>query len=212
MRGLFITFEGIEGSGKSTQAALLKEKFDAAGLPCVLTREPGGTALGVELRKIVLEGGNVFPVAELLIFLADRNQHVRETILPALEAGSCVICDRFSHSTWAYQIGGRGLPESLVKTLDDAAVEGCRPDMTFFVDVPVETGFARKARAEMTLDRMEREERAFHEQLRERYIFDAERDQRVETVDGTMPREKVSAEVLKLVKLNWPMRLSGLGI
>jgi dTMP kinase len=161
----FITFEGIEGSGKSTQARRLAESLGEA----LLTSEPGATALGREVRSLLLDPklkGAILPDAELLLFLADRLQHVGEVIRPALASGQVVICDRFSDSTIAYQGHGRGLPVERIRALSRALLGDLRPDLTFLLDVSVEIGLGRVGKRG-AYDRFEGEQRAFHERVRD---------------------------------------------
>jgi dTMP kinase len=159
----FITFEGIEGSGKSTQARRLAESLGEAA---ALTFEPGATALGRSLRQLILgrDGAPIAPEAELLLFCADRAQHVAERIAPALSAGRIVISDRYADSTVAYQGYGRGLLLDRIRTLNEIATGGLRPDLTFLLDVPVDVGLARAGRRSAS-DRIESEARAFHSRI-----------------------------------------------
>lgn len=191
MKGLFITLEGIEGCGKSTQAKLLKEYFEKQGREVILTREPGGTELGASIRRLLLESGHVYPIAELLLFLADRNQHVREMIVPALEKGAVVICDRYYHSTFAYQAAGRKVGSETVKIINDIAMEGTKPLITFLIDIPVDEGFRRKKANRMELDRIEREKKDFHETIRAGYLELAGKDPSMTVIDGMLPREEI---------------------
>ncbi|MFP6664334.1 MAG: dTMP kinase [Deltaproteobacteria bacterium] len=164
----FITFEGIEGSGKSTQAARLADALKRAGHEVVTTREPGGTELGRKLRAILLEADAVAPTAEteLFLYLADRAEHVSRLIRPALERGAVVICDRFSDSTLAYQAWGRGLDQEMVRSADLFARGGTAPGRTILLDLPVEDGLAR-ARQTGPADRIEQETLAFHRRVQQ---------------------------------------------
>lgn len=166
MKG-FITIEGVEGAGKSTQAARLADVLRREGRNVVLTREPGGTELGRTLRRMLLDEPVIEPApeTELLLYLADRAEHVRRLVQPALERGSVVIADRFSDSTIAYQVYGRALPEEEVRRLDRFARGTLRPSLTFVLDLPPAEGLAR-ARATRTADRLERESLDFHERVR----------------------------------------------
>lgn len=163
----FITFEGVEGSGKSTQLALLAERLSDRGLPVRRTREPGGTALGRRLREILLDPaqGHLEPVAEFLLFEADRRQHVREVIRPALDSGAWVLCDRFSDSTEAYQAAGRGLDPAWVAAVDARVRDGLLPDLTLLLDVTPRDGLERARRRDGREGRFESEEIAFHERV-----------------------------------------------
>jgi dTMP kinase len=142
-QGLFITFEGGEGAGKSTQVNLLRGRLEAAGRRVINLREPGGTALGEELRRLLLNSSNIATQTELLLFLAARSELVQKVIKPALDGGIDVICDRFIDSTAAYQGYGRRLDLSLIATLNDAVVDGCNPDLTVLLDIDPDAGLAR---------------------------------------------------------------------
>ncbi|MEN9260570.1 MAG: dTMP kinase [Thermostichus sp. HHBFW_bins_43] len=169
MAGVFITLEGGEGAGKTTQQALLAERLQKAGYTCLCTREPGGTALGQGLRALLLHGEPVSPLAELLLYAADRAEHVQTRIRPALAAGQVVICDRFTDSTLAYQGYGRGLDLDAIRQLNRLATDGLRPDLTLWLDLPPELGLARarsrQTQQAQTLDRMEQAQWAFHQRL-----------------------------------------------
>jgi len=172
-KAYFITFEGGEGSGKTTQLALLKARLESKGIPLIATREPGGTALGDRIRKLVLEvppeGAQMAPKTELFLHLASRAQHLTEVIQPALESGKVVLCDRFSDATMAYQGGGRALPETALKSVLRFASQGIVPDLTFLLDIEVTQGLSRvKDRGEM--NRLDQESVAFHEAVRIRYL------------------------------------------
>lgn len=207
MNGTFVTFEGTEGTGKSTQVALLAAALTAGGARVVVTREPGGTAFGARLRSILLDpaAGNLDPYAELFCYLADRAQHVREVIAPALAAGAVVICDRFADATLAYQGDGRGLDPGVIAAANERATGGLRPDLTLLLDLErVEEGVARARRRQAgdgssgVEDRFEREEDAFHRRVRGGYLRLArEAPGRivVVAVDGRGP-EAVHARVL----------------
>lgn len=165
----FITFEGGEGSGKSTQAGLLLKKLQEEHVPALLTREPGGTALGNELRKALKtkQGARISPLAELLLFAASRAQLMDELIGPALQEGKVVICDRFTHSTIVYQGYGRGLDLALVGTVNSIATKDVRPDLTVLLDIPPEQGLRRRPSLE---DRFELEDPSFHGRVRDGYL------------------------------------------
>ncbi len=174
-KGLFITFEGPEGSGKSTHSRRLCRKLSQEGYDCVHTLEPGSTALGEKVREILLKKDEV-PLdaeTELFLFEADRAQHVREVIRPALEKKKIVICDRFNTATFAYQGYGLGMDMDLIKRIDNAATGGISPDLTILLDVDVETGLTR-AQAEHPADRMEKRSLGFHRKVREGYLHMAE--------------------------------------
>lgn len=198
--GVFVTFEGIEGSGKSTQAALLYQYLASKKKDALLTREPGGTELGVNIRKMILESGKVFPAAELLLFLADRNQHINEVIRPALERGAVVICDRYYHSTYAYQGDARNLDWNTVRLLNEFAIEGLKPDITFLVDVPVEVGFGRKRENDLGLDRIEKETASFHHAVRKAYLKLGKDEKMMVVIDGTKKQDDIHGEILSIFR------------
>jgi dTMP kinase len=201
MGGLLLTLEGIEGSGKSTQAFQLQLQLEALGLPVLLTREPGGTPLAERIRDVVLGVGQepVDARTELLLFLAARAQHVARKIRPALEQGRVVICDRFTDATLAYQGGGRTIPDEFLRSLNDWATGGIRPDRTYLVDVPVEVGSsrARNRSGSGRPDRMEAEGSGFFEAVRARYLEIATREpERVLVLRGTESVEALSHQII----------------
>jgi dTMP kinase len=168
--GLFVTFEGIDGSGKSTQMELCAKALEAAGYSVVLTRNPGGTEFGLELRQILLHSkGNVFPMSELLLFIADRAQHMDEVVAPALKAGKIVLCDRHIDSTLAYQGYGRGLSLHTIEELNTIALQGRIPDWTLLFDGDP-TVLAQRVNNRGQADRMEGEKADFHRRVREGYL------------------------------------------
>lgn len=200
MRGVFITFEGVEGSGKSTQAKRLARDLEQRGIDCILSREPGGTGIGESIRSVLLDPDNNLMDArtELFLYLASRNQHVREKVLPAVREGKVVVLDRYAESSVAYQGGGRGLGEKLVSRLNRLATAALRPDLTILVDVPIAVGRKRKRTAE--LDRVEQERVEFHERVRNSYLRMARRaPKRIRLLDGTKPEEELEAEVRNMV-------------
>jgi dTMP kinase len=181
-RGRFITLEGPEGSGKSTQARNLASRIGAAGIAVLVTREPGGTPLGEAVRGILQHdtvGGCIVPEAELLLFEASRAQLARTVIAPALEEGTWVLCDRFADSTTAYQGYGRGFDIETVLTINGFAVGGVQPDLTLLLDIDVSRGFERlherNRQRGLQRDRIERESLAFHEAVRRGYLALAQR-------------------------------------
>ncbi|HVA69651.1 MAG TPA: dTMP kinase [Candidatus Binataceae bacterium] len=200
-QGIFITLEGVEGSGKTTQAAILADSLHAGGRHIVVTHEPGGTRAGEAIRSIFLDPAVSLDVAaELLLVLADRAQHVREKLRPAVAAGSIVISDRYSDSTTAYQGYGRGFDLKLLADLNRLASDGMKPELTIVLDLPVETGLERtRARAKGAIrgpDRFEGEVTDFHRRVREGFqaIARAEPD-RVVIIDAARPLEAVSADI-----------------
>lgn len=204
MSGLFVVFEGVEGSGKSTQARLLGDRLAARGVDCVVTREPGGTAAGEEIRRIVLHGDAIPARAELLLILAARAVFVEEVVRPALDRGAVVVADRFELSSLAYQGYGRGLPLDEVRRLNAFATGGIAPDVTWVLDVPPELGAERRARAGAGADRIEREPESFHARVAEAYRLLSDMEPRVERIDGTQPTEAVAAEVLRRLEARFP--------
>jgi dTMP kinase len=207
-RGIFVTFEGIEGSGKSTQSRLLAAFLREKGVRVRLTREPGGSAIGDAIRAILLDPdrAEMAPHTELLLYGASRSQHVHEVLMPALECGEIVICDRFSDATVAYQGHGRRMDKALVRRLDEIASGGLRPDLTFLLDCQVEVGLARswmrlhREEKEAEESRFEREDEAFHRRVREGYLELAKAEpHRIRIVDGTAPPETVQMEIRRCV-------------
>ena len=209
--GLFITFEGGEGCGKSTQAKLLWRKLCQQNIPAILTYEPGGTALGNEIRKSLKKkrGRLITPQAELLLFAASRAQLVVEVIRPALEEGKIVICDRFTHSTSAYQGYGRGLDLDTVKMVNNLATQNFKPDIAILLDILPEQGLARKRSLK---DRFELEELSFHRRVREGYLkMAAIEPDRWLVIDASPPKREIAKIVWKKVSqlLLPPLSLRG---
>ena len=196
-----MTFEGTEGSGKSTQCQLLAASLNSLGRRAVVTYEPGGTSLGNSIRQLVLEPDAARQVgarAEALLFAAARAQLVDDVIRPAIERGDDVICDRYIDSTVAYQRGGRGLPADDVWNLIDFATDGLKPDLTFLLDLEATTGLARKRGAGP--DRLENEDKTFHDRVRASYLEQARADPgRIVTLDATRSREDLATAILRRV-------------
>ncbi|MBM3267982.1 MAG: dTMP kinase [Candidatus Sericytochromatia bacterium] len=200
MTGRFITFEGVEGGGKSTQIRLLADWLRDRGHDPVLTREPGGTALGREIRELVLHASNpIADRAELLLYGGDRAQHMAEVVEPALAAGRIVLCDRHADSLMAYQAFGRGLARDLVAAVNRVATGGRKPDLTLVLDLEPAAGLGR-ASARGAPDRLEREDLAFHLRVREGFLtIAAEEPDRVTVLDGAMAPEIVQERIRALV-------------
>jgi dTMP kinase len=190
---LFISFEGVEGCGKSTQALRLASSL---GGRAVLTQEPGGTPLGRSLRQLLLgPQGRPVPAAEVLMYFADRAQHVAELVRPSLSAGKVVISDRYVDSSFAYQGHGRGLPLPLLRAAFELAAGGLLPDVTLFLDVPVDIGLLRIGRRGQR-DRLESEQREFHERVRAGYLeLIAAEPGRFVTIDATRDEDEVERAV-----------------
>ena len=204
LRGKFITFEGSEGSGKSTQIERLVTRLQHSGLETFVTREPGGTELGEEIRNLLLHhraGGDMVPEAELLLFAAARAQLVRERIAPALATGQVVICDRFLDSTTVYQGAARRLAPEAVARINHFAVGHHLPDLTFLLDVPVEVSHARvRGRGDGRPDRIERESAEFFTRVRDGYLALAQAEaRRIAVIDSTQPLDTVSALIWQTV-------------
>ncbi len=205
MRGRFITFEGGEGSGKSTHASLLAERLRDLGLDVVLTREPGGSP-GAEVIRHILLSGIAKPLGtetEAILFAAARDDHVRTVIRPALLEGKWVICDRFIDSTRAYQGMLGKVDMKLIRSLERVTVGAAMPDLTFFLDVPASVGLARatRRRGSEETDRFEAESLEFHEDLRRAYRTLADDEpRRIQVIDGRPPREVVSGRIWEIVE------------
>ena len=190
--GLFITFEGGEGCGKSTQSRLLLKKLEQQNVPVVLTHEPGGTALGNELRRALKRrwGSFISPQAELFLLAASRAQLVAELIRPALEEGKVVICDRFTHSTMVYQGYGRGLDFTAIKMVNNMATRNLNPDLIILLDISPERGLARKRSLK---DRFEMEDSSFHRRVRKGYLkMAAAEPDRWLLIDASLPKGKIA--------------------
>ena len=206
MRGRFITFEGIDGSGKSTQLRLLAGDLRVRGFDVLTTFQPGGTPLGRRLREAFLETEeNVHPMAELLLFAADRAQHVNFLIKPALAEGRIVISDRYADATAAYQGAGRGFDAKIVNQVIRLATDGLKPDLTLFFDVPIEKAILRtNSRTDnetvQNKNRMDRETTEFYERVRQAYLKIAEKEpKRFKKIDGSGSIDEVHARVSEVV-------------
>ena len=209
MKGHFITLEGVEGSGKSTQMTLLATALLKQGKNLIVTREPGGTLIGDQIRRILLdpESKNLAPTAELLLYAAARCQHVQEVILPALEKGNVILCDRYFDATTAYQGFARGLSRDILASLHKIATNDLKPDTTLLFDCPAEIGLQRargRQAAQPVLakeGRFENEALAFHKKVREGYLQLAKvESNRFHIFDGTKEKETLHREVLEYVQ------------
>ena len=199
--GKFIVFEGIDGSGKTTQAKKLYEYLKNKGLKTVLTKEPGGTDIGKEIRKILLSKDyNIPPIAELLLYEADRNIHTSTFVKPKLHNGYFVISDRYIYSTLAYQSFGRGIDRNIVDYLNSLATEDLKPDIVFLLDIPVEEGLNRIGKIR-DKDRIEKEDINFHLKLREGFLKLAEENRDIFCViDGTDNINSIFDKILNILK------------
>ena len=205
MNGLFITFEGGEGCGKSTQIAALKTRLEAMGKTVVQTREPGGTALGESVRNLLQyddAGQGMSPEAELLLFAASRAQHVRELVAPAITEGQIVLCDRFLDSTTVYQGVARAIDSKKVDTINQFAIGDTMPDLTILIDLPPEIGLARvHARSDGKLDRMENEAIEFFQAVRQGYLDLAKSEpKRFLVLDGSQSVEELETQIWQRVE------------
>ena len=202
---MFITFEGIEGCGKTTQVKRFAKKLKGLGIPLITTFEPGGTRIGKDIRKILLDSRNknLSPLTELILYAADRAQHVEELIKPALDEGKWVICDRFFDATVVYQGIARGQDMELIRALNEQATQGIQPDITFLLDCPVDMGLHRalernEAQSQKGQDRFEREAIEFHRAVREGYLDLARKNQnRFVIVDATLPKDEVEKKIFQ---------------
>jgi dTMP kinase len=202
MPGLFITFEGIDLCGKTTQARLLLEDLKDRGLEVVFSREPGGTPISEKIRHILLnrEHSSMRPLTELLLYEASRAQHTEELIRPAIESGKCVVLDRYGDASYAYQGWGRELGPDLVRRLNELATGGLKPDLTIVLDLPPEEAAGRVKGKDWKADRLEGEEIEFHRRVREGYRQLArEEPDRVQLIDGRAAVEHLHQQILSLV-------------
>ncbi|HLO84653.1 MAG TPA: dTMP kinase [Nostocaceae cyanobacterium] len=203
MAGKLIVFEGVEGCGKTTQMQLCFEWLSSLGLSVVVTREPGGTELGLDLRRLLLEKSEDKPIAqltELLLYAADRAQHVEQELKPHLNQGKWILCDRYTDSTIAYQGYGRKLDISLINQLNQIATSGLESDLTIWLDVDVEEGLTRKRANLDVFDRIEQEAIAFHRRVQQGYQELANsHPARIVPVDGSLSQEKVHKSIRKII-------------
>ena len=198
--GLFITFEGIDGAGKSTQVNKLEEAFKARGREVVRVREPGGTFISEKIRELLLDPENHEMVweCEMLLYEASRAQLTRQTIIPALERGAVVLCDRYYDSTYSYQAGARGLNKDLVNELNRIGSLGCTPDITFLFDLDVQTAADRVLKSGK-LDRLEAEGIAFMQKVRDAYLELEEKEDRIYKLDSTQTPDQIYSDILKVL-------------
>ncbi len=202
MRGLFITFEGIEGSGKSTQVQLLTQYLNNHHLPYICTREPGGTPIAEAIRRILLDPlcAEMLPETELLLYNASRAQHTGELILPALQAGKIVISDRYYDSTYAYQGAARSLDYAVIDSLTAFATFNTEPDLTILLDLPAEAGLSRIDNRD--LDRLELEDLSFHRKVREQFLFIAKKHpSRYVVIDAQKAPEEINRVIINRIQV-----------
>lgn len=193
--GCFITVEGIEGVGKSTNIQFIQDWLEEQNTPYIVTREPGGTKLGESLRDLLLHGGSVSDDAELLMMFASRAQHLSQKIKPALKGGKWVVCDRFTDSTYAYQGGGRKLNLNNISQLEQLVHANMQPDLTLLLDAPVEVGRARAAKRG-AFDRIEAEDLAFFNRVRDTFLARSKLNDRYKVIDASQSLENVQASIL----------------
>lgn len=197
-KGLFLTFEGIDGAGKSTQIAFLKRYLEENGYQVIVTREPGGTEIGNSIRDVLLDKNNtaMSPMAELLLYYADRAQHINETILPSLKKGICVISDRYYDSSFAYQLAGRKIDDKLLNILNENVVKDVEPDMTFFLDIPTNLSEERIRQRGDEMDRLELEGLKFKDSVRNGFLAQAEKyPERIRVINALQTRDEIFAEI-----------------
>jgi len=204
---LFITFEGIEGCGKTTQIKRLAKRLDDYKIRFISTLEPGGTRIGKDIRRLLLDSRNslLSPLAELILYEADRAQHIEEVIRPALNQGKWVICDRFFDATVAYQGAGRGLDTDLIMTLNNKVANGIKPDITLLLDCPPEMGIERAIKRNHAIapdgqDRFEREKMEFHKKVRNGYLEISRNEKRFSIIDATLSEEAVEEEIFNVIR------------
>jgi dTMP kinase len=194
---LFLTFEGLDGSGKSTQVQRLADRLRRAGREVLVLREPGGTPVGEEIRTILLDRANaaLTPAAELFLFSASRSQLVEQVIRPALSAGTDVICDRFVDSTTAYQGGGRGIDAAIIDAVNRGATGRLEPDVTFFLDLPDDERHRRQQAAGVERDRMESNGAEFYARVRRVFLDLAQQTSRFTVLDGLLPEQELADQI-----------------
>lgn len=204
-RGAFITLEGGEGAGKSTQLAAVRQWVQDAGHAVLVTREPGGTELGERIRQVLLDArGTMTPETETLLMFAARAEHVARVIRPALAQGKWVVCDRFTDATYAYQGGGRGLASARIALLEDWVQGDLRPDLTLVLDVPVDVGLSRVGQRG-ALDRFEQESHQFFDRVRNAYHAAAKREpERVRLIDAAATQAEVSSHIRGILDERFP--------
>ncbi len=200
MNGKLIVFEGVEGCGKTTQIQLTGEWLQYLGIEIIITREPGGTELGVDLRRLLLDAKNsIANRSELLLYAADRAQHVEQKLKPNLQNGKFVLCDRFIYSTIAYQGYGRGLDLNLINQLNAIATEDLEVDLVLWLDLDVEAGLARKHRTGETADRIEQEKIDFHRRVQQGYAKLAQAHPHIVRIDASLDKESIQTQIREIL-------------
>jgi len=202
MKGIFITFEGGDGAGKTTQINRLHGALEGAGISCLLTREPGGTQIAERIRDLVLLSDEPrTAITELLLIFAARAEHTREVICPALESGQWVLCDRYSDASYAYQGGGRGIPDETIAQVEAVATGGLKPDLTVLLDIGIDEGGHRISSREMDRDRFESEAIDFKRRVRDAYLRRQRAEpERIHLIDALASVESIGDRILELVR------------
>jgi dTMP kinase len=202
MTGKFISIEGVEGAGKSTQVSFIQQHLLGQGKTVIVTREPGGTELSEKIRGLLLMPTQPAMAVdtELLLMFAARAEHIKQVIEPALERGDWVLCDRFVDATFAYQGGGRGVNQQRIKTLADWTLQGLKPELTLLFDLPVEIGLKRVIQRNEAIDRFEQEKVTFFEKIRESYLHSAIAEpDRIKVVDASLSIDNIQQQLIKLL-------------
>jgi dTMP kinase len=196
---MFITFEGIDGAGKSTQIEKLTKRLKEKGVEFVLTREPGGCEISEKIRTLILDTkSNLGATGELFLYFAARAEHIRQVIKPALNSGKWVICDRFADSTFAYQGAGRGLETAKMKEINDFATDKISPDLTILLDIPVEVSLERRKSRGKSADRLEQNDRIFFENVRKRFLDLAKNEpERILLIDATLNENEIYEKIIE---------------
>lgn len=203
MKGYWISFEGGEGSGKTTLIEMLRQELERRGHDVIVTREPGGVRIAEQIREIILRLDNTAmdPITEALLFAASRRQHLVEKVLPALERGQVVLMDRYVDSSIAYQGYARELGMTQIRQLNEFAIQGALPDITFWIDLDPEIGLSRIADSGRVVNRLDKETRLFHERVRQGYRQIAETEDRVVQIDGDQPPETIINQMLERIEV-----------
>jgi dTMP kinase len=202
MTGKFISIEGVEGAGKSTQVSFIQQYLITQGKTVIVTREPGGTELGEQIRNLLLTPADpaMAVETELLLMFAARAEHIKQVINPALNRGDWVLCDRFIDATFAYQGGGRGVSQQRIQALAEWTLQGLMPELTLLFDLPVETGLKRVVQRNEAIDRFEQEKVTFFEKIRESYLHSAiAQPDRIKVVDASLSIDNIQQQLIRLL-------------